>query len=107
VVVTANVRGRDLGGFVQDARQQVKQAVKAPAGYWLDYGGTFEQLLSATQRLQVVVPMAMATGPGAEVQRPIAAVVIGGIVSSTLLTLVLLPALYRMVHREDDWVEGE
>jgi cobalt-zinc-cadmium resistance protein CzcA len=53
------------------------------------------------------VPMAMATGPGAEVQRPLATVVIGGIVSSTLLTLVLLPALYRMVHREDDWVEGE
>ncbi len=216
VVVTANVRGRDLGGFVQDARQRVEQAVKVPAGYWLDYGGTFEQLLSATQRLQVVVPvalllifgllfmsfgnvkdallvftgvplaltggiaalwvreiplsisagvgfialsgvavlnglvmlsfirslreggrpidaaieegclarlrpvlmtalvaslgfvpMAMATGPGAEVQRPLATVVIGGIVSSTLLTLVLLPALYRMVHREDDWVEGE
>jgi cobalt-zinc-cadmium resistance protein CzcA len=59
VVVTANVRGRDLGGFVQDARQRVEQAVKVPAGYWLDYGGTFEQLLSATQRLQVVVPVAL------------------------------------------------
>ena len=53
------------------------------------------------------VPMALATGPGAEVQRPLATVVIGGIVSSTLLTLVLLPALYRMVHREDDLVEEE
>lgn len=216
IVVTANVRGRDLGGFVQEARQRVEQTVKIPAGYWLEYGGTFEQLLSAARRLQVVVPvalllifgllfmsfgnvkdallvftgvplaltggiaalwvreiplsisagvgfialsgvavlnglvmlsfirslresgrpideaieegclarlrpvlmtalvaslgfvpMALATGPGAEVQRPLATVVIGGIVSSTLLTLVLLPALYRMVHREDDLVEEE
>jgi cobalt-zinc-cadmium resistance protein CzcA len=216
IVVTANVRGRDLGGFVQEARQRVEQTVKVPSGYWLDYGGTFEQLLSATRRLQVVVPvalllifgllfmsfgnvkdamlvftgvplaltggiaalwvreiplsisagvgfialsgvavlnglvmlsfirglresgraideaieegclarlrpvlmtalvaslgfvpMALATGPGAEVQRPLATVVIGGIVSSTLLTLVLLPALYRMVHRDDDLVEEE
>jgi cobalt-zinc-cadmium resistance protein CzcA len=45
------------------------------------------------------VPMALATGPGAEVQRPLATVVIGGIVSSTLLTLVVLPALYRLAHR--------
>jgi cobalt-zinc-cadmium resistance protein CzcA len=44
------------------------------------------------------VPMAIATGTGAEVQRPLATVVIGGIVSSTLLTLVVLPVLYRMVH---------
>jgi cobalt-zinc-cadmium resistance protein CzcA len=46
------------------------------------------------------VPMAVATGPGAEVQKPLATVVIGGIVSSTLLTLLVLPALYRIVHRE-------
>ena len=46
------------------------------------------------------VPMAIATGTGAEVQRPLATVVIGGIVSSTLLTLVVLPALYRVFHRE-------
>ena len=45
------------------------------------------------------VPMAIATGAGAEVQRPLATVVIGGIISSTLLTLLVLPALYRMVHR--------
>jgi cobalt-zinc-cadmium resistance protein CzcA len=45
------------------------------------------------------VPMAFATGTGAEVQRPLATVVIGGIVSSTLLTLVVLPAFYRLVHR--------
>jgi len=48
------------------------------------------------------VPMALNVGPGAEVQRPLATVVIGGIVSSTLLTLLVLPALYRLLHREDD-----
>ncbi|MBP7140652.1 MAG: CusA/CzcA family heavy metal efflux RND transporter [Opitutaceae bacterium] len=211
VVVTANVRGRDLGGFVADVRAKVQASVKVPAGYWLEYGGTFEQLLSASRRLQVVVPvalllifgllimsfgnardaflvftgvplaltggiaalwmrdiplsisagvgfialsgvavlnglvmisfirglraegkpideaveegcltrlrpvlmtalvaslgfvpMAIATGAGAEVQRPLATVVIGGIISSTLLTLVVLPALYRMVHGDDE-----
>jgi cobalt-zinc-cadmium resistance protein CzcA len=209
VIVTANVRGRDLGGFVTEARSQITAAVNLPAGYWLGYGGTFEQLISATKRLQIVVPaslllilgllfmsfgnakdallvftgvplaltggvaalwirgiplsisagvgfialsgvavlnglvmisfiralraegksidvaveegcltrlrpvlmtalvaslgfvpMALATGAGAEVQRPLATVVIGGIVSSTLLTLVVLPALYRMAHRD-------
>ena len=48
------------------------------------------------------VPMALATGAGAEVQRPLATVVIGGIISSTLLTLVVLPALYRMAHHDGD-----
>ncbi|KAG1317881.1 hypothetical protein G6F63_015471 [Rhizopus arrhizus] len=47
------------------------------------------------------VPMAIATGTGAEVQRPLATVVIGGIISSTILTLLVLPALYRLVHRRD------
>ncbi len=211
VVVTANVRGRDLGGFVTEAQQRVSGSVKVPAGYWLEYGGTFEQLISASNRLKVVVPvalilifgllfmnfgnvkdallvftgvplaltggiaalwlreiplsisagvgfialsgvavlnglvmisfihslraegrpidaaveegcltrlrpvlmtalvaslgfvpMALATGAGAEVQRPLATVVIGGIISSTLLTLVVLPALYRMAHRDGD-----
>jgi heavy metal efflux system protein len=46
------------------------------------------------------VPMALATGTGAEVQRPLATVVIGGIISSTILTLLVLPALYRMFHRD-------
>ncbi|MDO8539662.1 MAG: CusA/CzcA family heavy metal efflux RND transporter [Opitutaceae bacterium] len=214
VVVTANVRGRDLGGFVAEAQQRVRDSVQVPAGYWLEYGGTFEQLISATKRLQVVVPvalllifgllfmsfgnardallvftgvplaltggiaalwlrdiplsisagigfialsgvavlnglvmisfiaslraegksldlaveegcltrlrpvlmtalvaslgfvpMAIATGAGAEVQRPLATVVIGGIISSTLLTLVVLPAIYRMAHRAGDVVE--
>lgn len=214
VVVTANVRGRDLGGFVAEAQQRVRDSVQVPAGYWLEYGGTFEQLISATKRLQIVVPvalflifgllfmsfgnardallvftgvplaltggiaalwlrdiplsisagigfialsgvavlnglvmisfiaslraegkpldlaveegcltrlrpvlmtalvaslgfvpMAIATGAGAEVQRPLATVVIGGIISSTLLTLVVLPAIYRMAHRDGDVVE--
>ena len=209
VIVTANVRGRDLGGFVTEAQAQITAAVKIPAGYWLTYGGTFEQLISASQRLQIVVPvslllilgllfmsfgnakdallvftgvplaltggvaalwlrdiplsisagvgfialsgvavlnglvmlsfinalraegkpidvaveegcltrlrpvlmtalvaslgfvpMALATGAGAEVQRPLATVVIGGIISSTLLTLLVLPALYTLVYRK-------
>lgn len=65
----------------------------------MNYGGTFDRLISASQRLQVVVP-AVNIGPGAEVQRPLATVVIGGILSSTLLTLIVLPALYRSLHRE-------
>jgi cobalt-zinc-cadmium resistance protein CzcA len=206
-VVTANVRGRDLGSFVADARARIEQNVELPAGYWLEYGGTFEQLISGAERLRLVVPltllmifvllylsfrsfvdsllifsgvplaltggvlmlwlrdiplsisagvgfislsgvavlngivlvsfirnllhegraldaaivegaltrlrpvlmtalvaslgfvpMAFNTGVGAEVQRPLATVVIGGIVSSTLLTLLVLPALYRLAH---------
>ena len=48
------------------------------------------------------VPMALAHGRGAEVQRPLATVVIGGIISSTILTLLVLPALYRMFHKHGD-----
>lgn len=210
VVVTANVRGRDLGSFVAEAQERMKE-VEIPAGYWVTWGGTFEQLISASKRLQIVVPvsllliftllfmafgnvkdsllvfsgvpfaitggvfalwlrdiplsitagvgfialsgvavlngvvmisfitnlrqtgtplvdavftgsltrlrpvlmtalvaalgfvpMAIATGTGAEVQRPLATVVIGGIISSTLLTLVVLPALYHIFHREKE-----
>lgn len=205
VVVTANVRGRDLGSFINDVQNVIRRDVELPPGYWLDFGGTFEQLMSATQRLQIVVPIALAlifsflylalrsakdallvftgvplaltggvlalwlrdiplsisagvgfialsgvavlnglvmvafirrllneghcldsaitegaltrlrpilttalvaslgflpmafnVGTGAEVQRPLATVVVGGIVSSTLLTLLVLPALYRL-----------
>lgn len=210
VVVTANVRGRDLGSFVRDVQRAVESRVDVPPGYWVEYGGTFEQLESATNRLAVVVPvtllliggllmlalgsardavaifsgvplaltggvlallvrgipfsisaavgfialsgiavlnglvmvafirdlrqhgrpldasivegalgrvrpvlmtalvaalgfvpMALNTGIGSEVQRPLATVVIGGIVSSTLLTLVVLPALYRLLHARE------
>ena len=207
ILVSANVRGRDIGGFVAAARQAIDSKVALPAGYWTAWGGTFEQLQSATQRLRVVVPlalllvftllfamfgnlrdgllvftgipfaltggvlalaargmplsipgmvgfialsgvavlnglvmiafirglreegmgldaairegaltrlrpvlmtalvaalgfvpMALATGTGAEVQRPLATVVIGGILSSTVLTLLVLPLLYRLTH---------
>jgi len=207
IVVTTNIRGRDLGSFVAEAKERIKQEVQLPAGYWLDYGGTFEQLESASQRLSIMVPltlalilgllvmafnslkdaliiftgiplaltggviflwlrdmplsisagvgfialsgvavlnglvmlafirdlwhetgdlvssiidgamirlrpvlmtalvaslgfvpMALNTGTGAEVQRPLATVVIGGIISSTLLTLLVLPVLYRIAH---------
>jgi cobalt-zinc-cadmium resistance protein CzcA len=208
VVVGANVRGRDLASFVRDVQRAVEQSVELPPGYWIEYGGTFEQLASAANRLAVVVPltliviiallvmalgslkdaavifsgvplaltggvlaltlreipfsisaavglialsgiavlnglvmvsfigdlrvkgrsleeaivegaltrvrpvmmtalvaalgfvpMAINTGIGSEVQRPLATVVVGGIASSTLLTLLVLPALYRVVHR--------
>ncbi|MES2036895.1 MAG: CusA/CzcA family heavy metal efflux RND transporter [Pseudomonadota bacterium] len=211
VVVTANVRGRDIGSFVKEAQEQLAQKVKVPTAYWTTWGGTFEQLQSASQRLQIVVPaalllvfmllfamfgnirdgllvftgvpfaltggivalwlrdiplsisagvgfialsgvavlnglvmiayirslreegmaldtaiqqgaltrlrpvlmtalvaslgfipMALATGTGAEVQRPLATVVIGGILSSTLLTLLVLPLLYQLSHRKTD-----
>jgi cobalt-zinc-cadmium resistance protein CzcA len=209
VVVTANVRGRDLSSFIADAQNQVMGKLKLPAGYWVGWGGQFEQLVSATQRLTVVVPlalfliflllfislgsmpdallvfsgvpfaltggvaalllrgiplsisaaigfialsgvavlnglviitfierlrreghalidavrigamtrlrpvlmtalvaslgfvpMAIATGAGAEVQQPLATVVIGGVISSTILTLLVLPALYVLFRRE-------
>ncbi|HEY0891875.1 MAG TPA: CusA/CzcA family heavy metal efflux RND transporter [Cellvibrio sp.] len=209
VIVTANVRGRDLGSFVNEVQTRIASDVKLPAGYWLDYGGTFEQLESASKRLAIVVPltllmviallvmafgsikdaliiftgvplaltggvlalwlrdmpmsmsagvgfialsgiavlnglvmlafirqlylehgdlmeaiiqgaltrlrpvlmtalvaslgfvpMAFNVGIGAEVQRPLATVVIGGIISSTLLTLLVLPVLYELVHRK-------
>ncbi|MCE4555069.1 CusA/CzcA family heavy metal efflux RND transporter [Roseateles cellulosilyticus] len=59
VVVSANVTGRDLGSFVADAQASIA-SVKVPTGYWTAWGGTFEQLQSASQRLQVVVPLALA-----------------------------------------------
>jgi cobalt-zinc-cadmium resistance protein CzcA len=211
VAVTANVRGRDIGSFVNEAQQKLAQQVKVPSGYWTTWGGTFKQLQSASRRLQIVVPvalllvfillfamfnnvkdgllvfsgvpfaltgglaalwlrdiplsisagvgfialsgvavlnglvmisfisslrdggmlidhairegaltrlrpvlmtalvaslgfipMALATGTGAEVQRPLATVVIGGILSSTALTLLVLPILYWIAHRREE-----
>jgi cobalt-zinc-cadmium resistance protein CzcA len=208
VVVSANVSGRDLGSFVAEAQAAIERQVQLPAGMWSSWGGSFEQLQSAAQRLRIVVPlalaavlvllfamfgnlkdgllvftgipfaltggvlalalrglpwsisaavgfialsgvavlnglvmlnfirqlrdegapldeavrdgalarlrpvlmtalvaslgfvpMALATGTGAEVQRPLATVVIGGILSSTALTLLVLPLLYRWAHR--------
>ncbi|QQO17898.1 CusA/CzcA family heavy metal efflux RND transporter [Bradyrhizobium diazoefficiens] len=209
VVVMANVRGRDLRSFVAETQAAVAEKVKLPPGYWIGWGGQFEQLVSATKRLTIVVPvalllvflllfmgmgsaadaalvfsgvplaltggvaalllrgiplsisagvgfialsgvavlnglviiafierlrsegrpiaeavrdgaltrlrpvlmtalvaslgfvpMALATGAGAEVQRPLATVVIGGIISSTTLTLLVLPALYVLFRRD-------
>lgn len=207
IVVTANVRGRDLGSFVQDVQHALNAKVDIPSGYWIEYGGTYQKLQSASERLSIVVPvtliliigllllalgsvkdsliiftgvplgltggvfalmlrdipfsisaavgfialsgiailnglvmvsfirelrsqhtdltqaiiqgaitrlrpvlttalvaslgfipMALNTGIGSEVQRPLATVVIGGVISSTLLTLFVLPALYRLLH---------
>ncbi|HSG66316.1 MAG TPA: efflux RND transporter permease subunit, partial [Gammaproteobacteria bacterium] len=56
VVVTANVRGRDLGTFVEDVQAAVEQQIEIPTGYWVEYGGTFQNLQSAADRLAVVVP---------------------------------------------------
>lgn len=208
IVVTANIRDRDLGSFVKEIQAKVQEKVKIPTGYWFDFGGTFQQLISAQNRLLIVVPiglllifmllfvafdsvllaliifsgvplaltggivalwlrdlpfsisagvgfialsgvavlnglvmvafikklqeqgmlleeaiikgaltrtrailmtalvaslgflpMAINIGAGAEVQRPLATVVIGGIISSTILTLIVLPAIYRIFHR--------
>ncbi|MBD8738913.1 CusA/CzcA family heavy metal efflux RND transporter [Pseudomonas fluorescens] len=215
VIVSANVRGRDIGSFVEEAEAAILAQVKVPAGYWTTWGGQFEQLKEASERLRIVVPvalllvfgllfmmfnnlkdgllvftgipfaltggimalwlrdiplsisagvgfialsgvavlnglvmiafirnlreegrslsmainegaltrlrpvlmtalvaslgfipMALATGTGAEVQRPLATVVIGGIISSTLLTLLVLPALYQWAHRKDEETPG-
>ncbi|NWC69866.1 CusA/CzcA family heavy metal efflux RND transporter [Pseudomonas sp. P7758] len=211
MIVSANVRGRDIGSFVEEAGTAIDTQVKIPAGYWTTWGGQFEQLKEASERLRIVVPvalllvfgllfmmfnnlkdgllvftgipfaltggimalwlrdiplsisagvgfialsgvavlnglvmiafirnlreegrslsvainegaltrlrpvlmtalvaslgfipMALATGTGAEVQRPLATVVIGGIISSTLLTLLVLPALYHWAHRREE-----
>ncbi|PCK02921.1 MAG: CusA/CzcA family heavy metal efflux RND transporter [Alteromonadaceae bacterium] len=59
VVVTANVRGRDLGSFVDEVKQRLRQELDLPSGYWLAYGGTFEQLESASKRLSIVVPITL------------------------------------------------
>jgi cobalt-zinc-cadmium resistance protein CzcA len=56
IVITSNVRGHDLGSFVEELRERVGREIKLPEGYWVNYGGTFEQLISASQRLSVVVP---------------------------------------------------
>lgn len=60
VIVSSNVEGRDLGSFVQDIQQQLK-TYELPAGYWIEYGGQFENLASAKARMQIVVPLALLT----------------------------------------------
>ncbi|WP_180160266.1 efflux RND transporter permease subunit [Acinetobacter sp. YH12054] len=60
IVVTANVEGRDLGSFVADMQTQLKQYA-LPSGYWIEYGGQFENLASAKARMQIVIPLALLT----------------------------------------------
>src|SRR6185436_19237511 len=57
IVVQANVRGRDIGSFVTDAQSRINQQVKVAAGSWLDWGGQFENLVAARQRLTIAVPI--------------------------------------------------
>ncbi|MER2514062.1 MAG: CusA/CzcA family heavy metal efflux RND transporter [Nitrosomonas ureae] len=59
VVITANVRGRDIGSFVNEAEKLIEKQIKIPSGYWLAWGGQFEQLIQATERLQIVIPLAL------------------------------------------------
>ncbi|MDD3473880.1 MAG: CusA/CzcA family heavy metal efflux RND transporter, partial [Syntrophaceae bacterium] len=59
VVVTANVRDRDLGSFMEESQRVIAEKIKLPPGYWITWGGEFEQLLSATKRLQIVVPIVL------------------------------------------------
>ncbi|MEO7560234.1 MAG: CusA/CzcA family heavy metal efflux RND transporter, partial [Nitrosospira sp.] len=59
VVITANIRGRDLGSFVNEAEVLIAEKVQIPPGYWVTWGGQFEQLISAAQRLQIVIPLAL------------------------------------------------
>lgn len=59
LVVTANVRGRDIGSFVKEAETLIAKKVHIPSGYWTTWGGQFEQLILAAQRLQIVIPIAL------------------------------------------------
>ncbi|HCX67528.1 MAG TPA: CusA/CzcA family heavy metal efflux RND transporter, partial [Rhodobiaceae bacterium] len=59
ITVTANIRERDLGSFVEEAQAVVEEQVMLPPGYWFEWGGQFEQLVSATKRLSIVVPAAL------------------------------------------------
>ena len=59
LVVTANVRGRDLGSFVADIQAAINENVEVPAGYWVEYGGTYQKLQSASERLSIVVPVTL------------------------------------------------
>lgn len=131
LVVTANVRGRDLGSYVAELQQAVRERIQLPpAGVgFIALSGVavlnglvmvsfMRKLMQAGRELESAViegaltrlrpvlttalvaslgfvPMAFNVGTGSEVQRPLATVVIGGILSSTALTLVVLPVLYR------------
>ncbi|AZE19495.1 Cobalt-zinc-cadmium resistance protein CzcA [Pseudomonas chlororaphis subsp. aureofaciens] len=59
VIVSANVRGRDMGSFVEEATRAIGDQVQIPTGYWITWGGQFEQLQEASKRLEIVVPVAL------------------------------------------------
>lgn len=59
VVVTANVRGRDIGSFVKEAERKIKEGVNIPSNYWMSWGGQFEQMISARKRLEIVAPVTL------------------------------------------------
>jgi cobalt-zinc-cadmium resistance protein CzcA len=91
LVMVSFIEGlRTEGATVEDAVRKGSSARLRPV------------LMTALVAALGFVPMALATGTGAEVQRPLATVVIGGIVSSTLLTLVVLPILYRLIHAREE-----
>src|SRR5690606_22619257 len=58
-VVSANVRGRDISTFVEEAQARITREIEIPPGYWVSWGGQFEQLILAAKRLEIVVPMAL------------------------------------------------
>ena len=59
IIIQANVRGRDIGSFVEDAQKRITDGVKLPYGYSVDWGGQFENLQRAERRLYIVVPLAL------------------------------------------------
>ena len=103
ITVQCNVTDRDIGTFVDEAQKAIEDQVTLPPGYLVTWGGQFRLQQEANKRLAIVVPITLsalfpllfATGVGLEVQRPLATVVVGGLVTSTVLTLLVLPALYR------------
>ena len=94
-----------LNGFIRDLRERglsLDDAIQTGALTRLR-----PVLMTALVAALGFVPMALATSTGAEVQRPLVTVVIGGILSSTALTLLVLPVLYRLVHGRDHAISGE
>jgi Cu/Ag efflux pump CusA len=127
------VRGRDIGSFVNEAQMRIGREIALPVGYTIELGGQFEHLERAERRLQGVpkreaieqarlarlkpvlmtgavaalgfVPMLLATGVGAEVQRPLATVIVFGMARDTFLTMLALPVLYLLLA-DDRSLEG-
>lgn len=98
----AVLNGLVMIAFIRDLREQgrpLDEAIREGEGATTRLRPVLMTALVASLGF---VPMALATGTGAEVQRPLATVVIGGILSSTALTLLVLPVLYRLTHRRGE-----